>query len=1164
MEALILLLVATYVLALPFLVIVAFSRTSRLREEQADLRMKLNEIQARNVRLESRTAQLQADLAALRVAPQADSAQAPVSISKGLPESAKAEFVRPAMAQSELVQPDLARPDLVSQDLVRPEFAQPRAADKSDGLSPVSDQAGIVKPSASGATERALQVDILLADVGLAQPAPPVADIPATDVAAPEVHRTASNRFKPRKTRPEVSGPSWFERAFSAARDWLFGGNTLVRLGLVLVFLGLAFLMRYASDHIVISLGARYFGVALAAVVALGIGWRLRRDRPAYALTMQGGAVAVMYLAVYAALRLHDQPLLSGQTGFALMLAVVVLAGLLAIFQDAMVLAVVGALGGFATPVLLSTGGGDAVALFSYLALLNAGILGIAWFKAWRPLNLVGFFGTSLIAYAWGQRSYDPLQHYAAMQGFLVLFFLMYVLIGFLFARRMLCDAPDAPPDSRRSADWAGWLAQNGQSVQHYVDGTLIFGTPFFAFGMQYGLVRHLEHGSAISALVLGLFYLALMQIARLAHPQRLGLLAETYLALGVIFASLAIPLGFNAEWTSASWAVEATGLFWLGLRQRRPLARGFALLLIGGACLAFVTHLHPGTDNLVAGSAFGALLLGLSMLGTSWLTQRQDEAVLKPGEVVVVPILTTLGLWCLYGIAPLLWAAQGTAMAWALAGLVTVTLALRGQKLGRSGWLGNGLAVQLLAGLLYFSQSWQLLGHLLAGYWFAGYSPEAVQNTSAFAHHGFLTPVVIAVAAALTAWQLHLSRLAELRDLEKEEAEANLVESAMAWDIGWLPLIWSAGWWALAWWLEWRRIDDFDQAISHHFLATMALSSLVAMFVARLWVWPRLLTICGLLPLLVVLIAAVDYHHDLNWLAAQGWLAYGLAFVSSVAGLRLCDRLLGDSIGRFSHLAVSWAWLIVAAVASRYLFLNVGAPDGAWHWIGWMLPWLAWLLWQGSSAGTVIWPMAAHPALYRYTATLPVVGSLLLWGLLANIRSGGESSPLPFVPLLNPLDLTLIALNYGVWRWLQRGRQDLADAVVWNSSLQLLGPLLAVSGFVTYSGAVLRAVHHHAGLPWLGDGLLHFMLAQSALSIAWALLALGLMITGHRRALRWVWLAGAVLVAVVVGKMFLIELADRGGLERIVSFIGVGILLLVVGYFAPLPPAAQEDESMK
>ncbi|MCY1186733.1 hypothetical protein D9M73_276350 [compost metagenome] len=95
--------------------------------------------------------------------------------------------------------------------------------------------------------------------------------------------------------------------------------------------------------------------------------------------------------------------------------------------------------------------------------------------------------------------------------------------------------------------------------------------------------------------------------------------------------------------------------------------------------------------------------------------------------------------------------------------------------------------------------------------------------------------------------------------------------------------------------------------------------------------------------------------------------------------------------------------------------------------------------------------------------------------------------------------------------------------------------------------------------MPFELDLLLASMRVQAGLSIVWTLMALSLMIGGHLRRHREVWLIGAALIGVVVAKLFFVELSNRGGLARIVSFIGVGVLLLVVGYFAPLPPKRVE-----
>jgi uncharacterized membrane protein len=85
--------------------------------------------------------------------------------------------------------------------------------------------------------------------------------------------------------------------------------------------------------------------------------------------------------------------------------------------------------------------------------------------------------------------------------------------------------------------------------------------------------------------------------------------------------------------------------------------------------------------------------------------------------------------------------------------------------------------------------------------------------------------------------------------------------------------------------------------------------------------------------------------------------------------------------------------------------------------------------------------------------------------------------------------------------------------------------------------------------------------LVQTSLTIFWTLLALGTMLLAARQHRRAAWLAGAALLAVVVAKLFLVDLSRIGSIERIVSFVGVGLLMLVVGYFSPLPPVKEARE---
>ena len=117
----------------------------------------------------------------------------------------------------------------------------------------------------------------------------------------------------------------------------------------------------------------------------------------------------------------------------------------------------------------------------------------------------------------------------------------------------------------------------------------------------------------------------------------------------------------------------------------------------------------------------------------------------------------------------------------------------------------------------------------------------------------------------------------------------------------------------------------------------------------------------------------------------------------------------------------------------------------------------------------------------------------------------------------------------------------------------------LAVLGFIALNGALLRALNHLCGVPFTLDAMLQSTLVQTSLSIFWAIISLTAMLIATRSAKRIVWLAGAALLAIVVVKLFLVDLSRIGSIERIVSFVGVGLLMLVLGYFSPLPPEVRE-----
>ncbi|WP_043311086.1 DUF2339 domain-containing protein [Pseudomonas sp. ML96] len=1125
----------------------------------------------------------------------------------------------------------------VVERLVRLESAQPGAAAEPTVAPPAAAEPNPVAPlpeSEPLAQSEAESSELVWELPEQLSPAPQLAaEAARAEPVEPQIQREEPVR-EPRRP-PVPREPSLIERGIAQAKAWLLGGNTVLRVGVVLLFLGLAFLLRYATEGMVVPVELRYAGVAASAIALLGLGWWLRRRNPNYALMLQGTGIAVLYLTVFAAMRLH--PLLDPKLALGLLVLVTAFSAILAVAQNALGLAVAAALGGFAAPILTSTGSGNHVALFSYFILLNSGILAIAWFKAWRLLNLVGFVGTFGIGFAWGIRSYTPELLWSS-EPFLIVFFLMYVVIGLLFARRKLREAADAPEERAELLRWSRGRAD-------YVDGTVLFGPPLVGFGLQYAIVQHLEFAAAFSALGLGLFYLVL---ARLLRGRNLLLLMETCLALGVVFATLAIPLGLDARWTTAAWAVEGAGIYWLGLRQGRPLARVFALLLQLGAALAFLGQLDIGGDNLLGGAPLGALMLGVALLFSFWQLRRAPQEATRGWERRGLPWLAVAGLLFLYLIAPLCLDAEGTAIAWALAGLATLFVGLRlqarsflfsafavqllggvvfltqmqGSELGNSaifysGWRGlmvcsliglalvagmliavrdklvsedrrlmRGLSLVMLVGLLFvnlavlFVLPWQsaaavwagtglliiwlslrlqlrasflfgLVLQVVGGIAFLAASPLLLgqlpsEGLRPLAHAGFWAPLVLALAAQVGAWRL---RHVLLRQQAGDLGSLSLQRLSQ------LLLAWGAGWWALALSSEVLRFvaSDLQGAA---LLALAALSVALWSWLAGRLRWRSLALLCTLLVPVAGVILLHQAHHLYHPAAGFGWLGWGLVFAVHLWSLKRLAELLPAGMRSAAHVLGCWLILGVLALELRYLLMLLAEHYNAWRWLGWAVLPSAFLLAMAAPRAWP-WPVAAYPREYRVLAAAPLALLMLGWLWLANIASDGSADPLPYLPLLNPLELGMLLVLLAIYSWMRAGLPQLGLAA---HSERIAQTVAGATLFAVLTATVFRAAHHWGGVPYELDALLDSMLVQAGLSIVWTLIALPLMIVGHLRARRELWLLGAALIAVVVAKLFFVELGNRGGLERIISFIGVGVLLLVVGYFAPLPPRKSES----
>jgi uncharacterized membrane protein len=1051
---------------------------------------------------------------------------------------------------------------------------------------------------------------------------------------------------EPRRA-PAPPAPSvlWRDRLPPFAARWIFGGNTIVKAGVLILFLGLAFLLRYTAERVTLPLEVRYAGVALVGLVLAAIGWRLRDRRDAaggtgYGLILQGAGIGVFYLTTLGAQRLD--PLLTPALAFAFMALVAAIGALLAVLQDAPWLAFVSIAEGFAAPALVSTGSAAYVPLMSYLAILDAGILAMAWFKTWRPLNLVGAVATFALAGAWAHAHYVAAD-YAGVQAFLAFFFLLFTLAGVLFARRALAagDAPDGRPLAQRAAE----------ALRHVgrVDSTLTFGVPLAAFTLQYLLVRDFAWGPAWAAAAFALFHIALGGVLMRGASPRYALLGEAHVIVGTIFATLAIPLALQGAWTGATWAVEAAGMYWLGARQRRTYARAFALLVILGAALrladALSPDLRPGVP-LLAGSTLGMAMLAAALCAMDIVRRRVADDARGPVEeiaAVCAPFAAAGALATLaWMLCPMLWA--GTLTAWIaygcaasanrlaapslrvasvllhLGALTAMTLSLQladgasthawqdlvaalaiGAALLATGWLGLrdawreaghgtpapvplGNSVGLVLGLAVASASllfelapanaalaWPVIG--LAAAW-AGRrlrsgalvgSGLGLQVAAGLASLAF-EPSVWMTAGAVSALAptLRIPLLLTIAGLVLGDRLRERDDAARAW---WQAP--SAQWalvaWVLVWWSRtlppviWRALDVAHapgalETWPHWQLIWATLTAAAAVAIARWRDW-RVLGQASLAAVPLWILAAAAASRGVAPSAHLGWLAWLLALAAHPwlgrMQRRWCPHVLAAPLR-----LLGW-WLFIA-LAVRECTLRVESIAAAGS---------AWVVLAAMAVPALVLIASAQPALLRRckdaaaraawlgAGCLPLALYLFLWLWAAN-TGAGDAAPLPWLPLLNPLETGAGIALLAIVGWLRALPSE------WRALMPPQAPsaLGGATAFAVLTGMVLRMCHHWAGVQWSAHALFASTLAQAALSVAWSLIGVALMVAGHRGARRAWWASGAALLAVVVAKLFLVELADRASLERIVSFIVVGGLMLAVGYFAPIPPRRDDD----
>ncbi|HEY4110560.1 DUF2339 domain-containing protein [Puia sp.] len=415
----------------------------------------------------------------------------------------------------------------------------------------------------------------------------------------------------PSSVTPPPPKPDFFDR--HPDMEKFIGENLISKIGIAVLVLAIGFFVKYAIDNDWIGPIGRVGIGLLCGGILIGIAHRLRNHYTAFSSVLVGGGLAVLYFTV--ALAYHEYQLFGQATAFVIMLVVTAFSVLLSLLYDRQELAIIALAGGFITPFLVSNGAGNYVVLFSYLLILNVGLLVIAYNKIWRLLNILSFGFTALLFASWLlSLPYDaPAATYRGGWEFGTAFYLLFFIIN---------------------------IAYTVRNSKHFIAsdfGILLANTClYFSAGLYFITQLGDERYKGLFCALMGVFHLGAtwFLFRKVAVDKNI-----LYLLVGLTlsFVSLTAPIQLHGHYITLFWASEAVLLYWLFIRSQIGLIRIAAMLV------------------------WGAMLISLVM---DWMSIYGDGALsIVPVRHTVLPIVfnkgfmtglyASIGCWALFYLRP-------------------------------------------------------------------------------------------------------------------------------------------------------------------------------------------------------------------------------------------------------------------------------------------------------------------------------------------------------------------------------------------------------------------------------------------------------------------------------------------------------------------------------
>jgi uncharacterized membrane protein len=401
------------------------------------------------------------------------------------------------------------------------------------------------------------------------------------------------------------------------------GSHWLNRIGITAVLIGISYFLKYAFDNNWIGASGRV-GIGLLAGIAI-VGWSERfrsRGYKTFSYSLKAVGIGALYLSLWAAFQVYN--LIPGGVAFAAMLVVTASTAAMAVAQDAEILAAFALTGGFSTPLLLSTGQNHEVALFSYVALLDAATLALIVLKPWRRLLLLTYLGTVGLYVGWYSTYYQRSDLTVTLV-FASIFFAMFAVA----------------PLIARQTEQAGVLST--------LPIFLAFVNAGVYFLQAYAMFESVDKNiMAWFALLLAAVYLFLSRLARERYPdpKNAGKLQLLHLALAVGFITIAIPIRLDGHWITLGWLVEAAVLLWVAERIHSDFLNGFAIVALALGIVRLLVFDNFDTSTLIFNSRMLTYSVGIIVLAlVAWFGTKRGDPVGVQGAKIALVCLNVLAL---------------------------------------------------------------------------------------------------------------------------------------------------------------------------------------------------------------------------------------------------------------------------------------------------------------------------------------------------------------------------------------------------------------------------------------------------------------------------------------------------------------------------------------